>query len=369
MKTLKILSLLLLFYGSAFGQISSQVGVNVRNKVTSSGGALDAWTGWCNSVPTNADAVTYENQGLGFPCSVPETQGMNFLFNGTTYDRIRGGINADAQAATGFTSNSMFLFNGATWDRWRGSSGAGNVQGTITPSDAFANPTNSVNAWSLNAIWNGATWDRWKSAAAAHNTTGTGLPGVGILLDNAGTFLKWANIAGTTDSAGGNSIGSIAPNIYNGSTWDRVRSASSTNLTATTSVGVQVQVPLSTWSCTSSPGSAAQATCTKAAGGGTVRHVATAIIACITGSADSGGGNVDVINLRDGATGAGTVKATWFTTNETDGAAITHDSRCAYSPPNFSMIGTANTAMTLEYAAASPANVQQTVTLMGYSLP
>lgn len=50
-----------------------------------------------------------------------------------------------------------------------------NVVGATTPTDAFANPTNTVPSFSFNAVWNGATWDRLKGtsgvAAVCSGTT------------------------------------------------------------------------------------------------------------------------------------------------------------------------------------------------------
>lgn len=46
--------------------------------------------------------------------------------------------------------------------------------------DGTANPTAPL-VGAANETWNGTTWDRAKSAAAAANTTGTGLPGSGVL--------------------------------------------------------------------------------------------------------------------------------------------------------------------------------------------
>lgn len=152
----------------------------------------------------------------------------------------------------------------------------------------------------------------------------------------------------------------MAPWGWNGTGYDRIRSISATQLTETTSQGSVFNVPLSTWRVTNTPAVATAATASKAAGGGTVRHVATVVTWCF-----STGANAQtplLIHLRDGATGAGTIIRSWTV------AAPVNESKCV-DLPGLAEIGTANTAMTLEFAAAGVAASQQTVTLSGFSVP
>ena len=140
--------------------------------------------------------------------------------------------------------------------------------------------------------------------------------------------------------------------------WQRAISA--TTLTETTSLGSILNVPLSTWSVTHTPAAPTQATISKAAGGGTVRHVATSITAC---SAQGATAQTPIaINLRNGATGAGTIIRSWKIST------IIQDSKCV-DLSGLAMIGSANTAMTIEFAAAGVAASEQTVTLTGFSTP
>jgi hypothetical protein len=104
------------------------------------------------------------------------------------------------------------------------------------------------------------------------------------------------------------------------------------------------------------PVAATQSTISVAAGGAGVRHVARGAVVCISAVA----AQPDIIfNLRDGATGAGTVKFTWRL------AAAAGTSKCEYLPPGSSIYGTANTAMTLESAVAPAATNFASVSL-GY---
>jgi len=114
---------------------------------------------------------------------------------------------------------------------------------------------------------------------------------------------------------------------------------------------------LSVWAVFHQPVAATQATISKAAGGTTVKHVATSLTVCISAVA----AQPDIIfNLRDGATGAGTIVWTARLAAPTVG-----DSKCVVSPPLY-IVGSSNTAMTLESAAAPAATNFATVSLSGY---
>jgi hypothetical protein len=111
------------------------------------------------------------------------------------------------------------------------------------------------------------------------------------------------------------------------------------------------------WTSNHTPNAATQATITKTAGGAGVRHICygiTATIACGTTAQTP-----LTVYLRDGATGAGTVL--WSATisapaNGVGGICIT----------DLNIVGSANTAMTLEFSGAGVADSKQAVTLMGY---
>lgn len=138
-----------------------------------------------------------------------------------------------------------------------------------------------------------------------------------------------------------------------------IRGVSATNLTQTISDGTAFNVPLSTWYVTHTPAAATQATISKAAGGAGVRHVATTITAC---SAQAAAAQTPIaINLRDGATGAGTIIRSWKISS------TVQDSKCV-DLSGLAITGTANTAMTIEFAAAGVAGSEQTVSLTGFSV-
>jgi len=114
------------------------------------------------------------------------------------------------------------------------------------------------------------------------------------------------------------------------------------------------------WSATNTSTAAAQATVSKAAGAAGVKHVCTGfsgqLFADATGNADTA-----IINLRDGATGAGTVLAT-FKVSLAAGASV------AGVPFGLvgHWVGTAATAMTVEMSAAGATHTLGTVNMNGY---
>lgn len=143
------------------------------------------------------------------------------------------------------------------------------------------------------------------------------------------------------------------------STDTRLVSSSAANLSSATQTGLLVS-PFGDWSITHVPAVGVVATITKAAGGAGVRHICTSIMAkvvvAVTGSV------VNNIYLRDGAAGAGTIlwASGMIDTVQANSLAITLS--------NLNIIGTANTAMTLEFSSASAATNYQIVSLTGHSV-
>lgn len=265
--------------------------------------------------------------------AISQLVGLSVAQSATLWNNV-----ADAAKGDGLTSGILaeapMLWNGLSFDRARGSIANGQqvdvtrIAGTLTPSDAFANPTTVNNMWTLNSLFNGTTWDRIRSATA------DALASTGI---TASGLVGW-----------------------NGAAFDRIRTISAANNTAATSLGSSYVTQLSTWSITNTQASGSQATVSKAAGGGTVRHVATSISACLSGTAVQA---PLVVNLRDGATGAGTVLRSWVL-----GIATINDAHCI-DPSGLNITGSANTAMTIEFAGAGAATSTATVNLSGYNTP
>lgn len=153
--------------------------------------------------------------------------------------------------------------------------------------------------------------------------------------------------------------------LFDGSAYDRARGASAGNISASTQVGVQLVTPPGNWSVTHTPAANTQATITRAAGAAGVRHVVTSISARLIADAGSVSGTVQV-NLRDGATGAGTIL--WSETLKVGGAGSLTAENAEIKLSGLSIFGTAATALTLEFSAAGGANTVESVAMTGYDV-
>jgi hypothetical protein len=269
--------------------------------------------------------------------AISEIAGLAVAQTQTQWNNVIDAAKGDGQGS-GLLGQVSYMYNGATFDRERGTIANGTlvdvsrISGSITPADAYANPTTANQVWSLNGVFNGTTWDRQRT------TTADALASTGI-------------------SANGNVL-------FNGSTFDRQDGVSNTNNTATTTAGVSYSTPLTTWftvpNTTSSAATAA--TVTKASGGGSVRHVVTGVTFCFQDSAINTVARL--VNLRDGASGAGTIIKSWYVSN----GGVAGGAQCQ-SETGLNISGSAATAMTLEFAAAPAATASETVSFEGYSTP
>jgi hypothetical protein len=106
------------------------------------------------------------------------------------------------------------------------------------------------------------------------------------------------------------------------------------------------------------PAAATQATITQAAGAAGVRNVCTGITfgLQVIGTIQP----VIQVNLRDGATGAGTIL--W---SMSVGAAVS--TMTVFSVSGLNIVGSAATGMTLEFSAAGAAATSESVSLQGYT--
>jgi hypothetical protein len=111
------------------------------------------------------------------------------------------------------------------------------------------------------------------------------------------------------------------------------------------------------WTLTNAPVAATQATATRAAGGGTVRHVLKSIQASLNAVAAQGA-PVTVV-VRDGASGVGTIL--W---QDRLMAPLGYSDRVSVEGLN--IVGSANTAMTVEFTAAPAATNFETISASGY---
>lgn len=181
-------------------------------------------------------------------------------------------------------------------------------------------------------IFNGTTWDRvrgYSDTADAVGTTGAGAP-----------------------------LALARETVFNGSSWDRARSASAAALAAQSGIGARMVAPPGNWSVVSAPAVSTVASAVKGAGAAGVRHICTNVSFGFSAGTAVAAATV-VVNLRDGASGAGTILKSWqFALPATTIAPF------AVSFP-LHEVGTAATAMTLEFTALLT-NLLQFCNLGGY---
>lgn len=159
----------------------------------------------------------------------------------------------------------------------------------------------------------------------------------------------------------------VTPKLFNGTNFSRPYVASLANYataatsTARNEAGAQITEKGSRWGSFSNPAAGSQATISLAAEA-SVRHVAD----CVSFSAAATTApalTALTINLRDGATGAGTILQTWqVAIPATTGTLVAPLSVCGLN-----LVGTTNTAMTLEFSA-SLANLIESVSLTAFNV-
>jgi hypothetical protein len=170
-----------------------------------------------------------------------------------------------------------------------------------------------------------------------------------------------AAIAATTITPRRLSDGAVAGEVAHasdGSDPQVTNVASAANQSATI-VGNKALITSSPgeWAVQHTPSVSTQAVASKGAGASGVRHVATS---CSGSIATTAAQTVIALNLRDGATGAGTL--VW---SQKVICPIT--TVCTVSSPSIQIVGTAATAMTCEWSGAPVTNNFATANLTGYS--
>lgn len=172
-----------------------------------------------------------------------------------------------------------------------------------------------------------------------------------------------------SDAAGNPTAPLVGANhmLWDTTQWLRSKAAAlatmptSSTTTARAIVGAQLVEKSSRFSVVHNPAAGSQATASIAAESG-VRHVADCV--SFSGAATTNpSATALTINLRDGATGAGTIIWTY----EVVATAATGNLVPAHSICGLNLVGTTNTAMTLEYSALL-ANLIESVSVSGYNI-
>lgn len=124
--------------------------------------------------------------------------------------------------------------------------------------------------------------------------------------------------------------------------------------------GALVVAQPTTWSVTSTPATAVQASASKSAAGSGNQHVCQSISFAL--SVGSTAQTVIQVNLRDGATGAGTIL---WSLNVVKAA---NEAPTYFHAGNLNIVGSANTAMTLEFSGAGVTSSYESVSFTGYTI-
>lgn len=141
----------------------------------------------------------------------------------TQWNDVRDGAAGDA-LANGVLALALYGYNGTTFDRMRGDITNGldvdvtRIAGGAQPSDAFANPNDALNTWSLLGLFDGTDWERARSVAPGD---GTANPTVGVFATSGFPHLwdtvdwnRWFSSNGLLFTGNsGEGIGAVAPYV------------------------------------------------------------------------------------------------------------------------------------------------------------
>ncbi len=103
---------------------------------------------------------------VGYP-AISSLVGLAVAQSATVWNNVIDAAKGDGQGS-GILGMSPYTYNGVSFDRVRGDIANGidvdvtRLSGSITPVDAYANPTTANQVWSLGGLFNGTTWDRWR---------------------------------------------------------------------------------------------------------------------------------------------------------------------------------------------------------------
>lgn len=150
-------------------------------------------------------------------------------YDGTGFQAARQAGTADATNGTGLLGTGGLIYDGANWRALRDRQATADAQtGGITTVSVAAN------MWAFN----NATMDRVRTVNGLDGGAGTtGMLGAGVMLKGA-TQLQMANAAATVDADTGGRIAPVANSLYNGTTYDRQRTAQSADNSTLGVIGV-----------------------------------------------------------------------------------------------------------------------------------
>jgi hypothetical protein len=304
------------------------------------------------SLQGTIDGVTWDTISSATTC----TSSVYFYASGKPVS----GIRANLTALTGGTSPTVTVY-------YVGSHGASSNGGATTTTSGTASAITQAGYPMICDTASSGTVTAGQAQMVRCNTSGS------LALTSGQTVTDGVNTNGggaLIQANGGNTSLIVIPKIYNGGTTtglDMFHSASLTNytiattLTARNQVGSLLTEKSSRWSVISNPAAGSQATASIASEA-SVRHV----VDCVSFSAAATAAPAATaltINIRDGASGAGTIIWTFQTAvTATTGQLVQPHSICGLN-----LVGTTATAMTAEFSA-SLANLIESVSISGFNV-
>lgn len=176
------------------------------------------WLGLASAIIAGGTLATYS--------AVNTISGLAVAQSSTVWNNVKDASAGD-NLTGGVLASQLYFYDGTNFDRARGDTTNGldvdvtRMPGSSqTPSDAFANPTTFQGDWSLVGIFNGTTWDRMRSSTA-DALAATGLLASGTMAYNGTT---WDRVrSATADALAATGLQAAGNMVYNGTTWDRWR--------------------------------------------------------------------------------------------------------------------------------------------------
>lgn len=333
---------------------------------------------WTRIPPTSSGADTILMTGIPIPTTdlgLVGASGGYFYIADTTNQFVRwqGFSNADFPNGLGtldvpVAANYLLGFSAPD-----GSWNAVSMLSDDSDNVAAVAINNRVVTVSRNTVFDsvGGNWDRmqgnnlgvWVQGPVATGAAVAGNPVVGGTHDQAGNVRPIHSTAITADALGNPdfpvNVGSY-PLTYSGAGWDRLRNSSAANQSATTKPTALMTAPPGEWSITNTPASNTKATATKAAGGAGVRHILRSFFGGMDNDTAGPAFSVRSLQIRDGASGVGTILASQYVGGPTS-------SISNFGLSGLNIFGSANTAMTVEFDSAGGASTFQTINASGYS--
>lgn len=175
---------------------------------------------------------------------------FEFVYNGTSWDRIRSVGGATSTTGTGLLGAGMMYFdnpNGVFRVSQSAESSADGNSGSTIPSSGSQ------------YVYNGTTYDQLRGAnGVPTGTTGTGMVASALYISDSSLFQRVFTISGLSDSNNGAHAMGIGLMAFNGSSYDRVRA--STDGTSLTGALRMIAVSYSYAHATVSAGTTVKAT-------------------------------------------------------------------------------------------------------------